>query len=371
MTERKKAERGRSTPNGNEREHAPSRLSEVAGETTWGHTSPSRALPPRFFLRVAAPTTRHGRPGLLASLCFAVYACRGRPARGAGAAPGKRTTLRAICPSSTTSCPPAPAGLVRLANHDAPVSVPSPRKRRRVRALFGGSGAGTGRKATAGDRSRAIGPDPWWAPGALDRTKRPDARRLHAHRMGAPRWGRHARLRRSRRWWWRGVIGTHACLGLSFASGQWSVRRTWSSSMDTFMAYYYYQYLVVLHLFLSSIFLVTAWRFDERSAPRRLERWEFSRGDFSILLWRGLELRRGGRAVRTFDFGMAGRPAGLRLAELHAWLPIGHMHAVEHKIKVRPPTVNSFLVRKNFQDFPSYRIFGRMHEALNIDKNKN
>jgi hypothetical protein len=29
------------------------------------------------------------------------------------------------------------------------------------------------------------------------------------------------------------------------------------------------------------------------------------------------------------------------------------------------------LVRKNFQDFPSHQIFGRMHEALNIDKNKN
>ena len=29
------------------------------------------------------------------------------------------------------------------------------------------------------------------------------------------------------------------------------------------------------------------------------------------------------------------------------------------------------LVRKNFQDSPSHRIFGRMHGALNIDKNKN
>ena len=29
------------------------------------------------------------------------------------------------------------------------------------------------------------------------------------------------------------------------------------------------------------------------------------------------------------------------------------------------------LVRKNFQDSPSNRIFGRMHGALNIDKNKN
>jgi len=29
------------------------------------------------------------------------------------------------------------------------------------------------------------------------------------------------------------------------------------------------------------------------------------------------------------------------------------------------------LVRKNFQDSPSHRIFDRMHGALNIDKNKN
>jgi len=29
------------------------------------------------------------------------------------------------------------------------------------------------------------------------------------------------------------------------------------------------------------------------------------------------------------------------------------------------------LVRKNFQDSPSHRIFGRMHGALNKDKNKN
>ena len=29
------------------------------------------------------------------------------------------------------------------------------------------------------------------------------------------------------------------------------------------------------------------------------------------------------------------------------------------------------LVRKNFQDFPSHRIFGRMHGALNTDENKN
>jgi len=29
------------------------------------------------------------------------------------------------------------------------------------------------------------------------------------------------------------------------------------------------------------------------------------------------------------------------------------------------------LVRKNFQDSPSHRIFGRMHGVLNIDKNKN
>jgi len=29
------------------------------------------------------------------------------------------------------------------------------------------------------------------------------------------------------------------------------------------------------------------------------------------------------------------------------------------------------LVRKNFQDSPSHRIFGHIHEALNKDKNKN
>ena len=29
------------------------------------------------------------------------------------------------------------------------------------------------------------------------------------------------------------------------------------------------------------------------------------------------------------------------------------------------------LVSKNFQDFPSHRIFIHMHEALNVDKNKN
>jgi hypothetical protein len=29
------------------------------------------------------------------------------------------------------------------------------------------------------------------------------------------------------------------------------------------------------------------------------------------------------------------------------------------------------LVRKNFQDFPSHRILGRMHVALNKDNNKN
>ena len=29
------------------------------------------------------------------------------------------------------------------------------------------------------------------------------------------------------------------------------------------------------------------------------------------------------------------------------------------------------LVRRNFQNSPSYRIFGRMHGALNINKNKN
>ena len=33
--------------------------------------------------------------------------------------------------------------------------------------------------------------------------------------------------------------------------------------------------------------------------------------------------------------------------------------------------VRPCLVRKNFQDFPSHRIFGHMHRALNMDENKN
>jgi len=33
--------------------------------------------------------------------------------------------------------------------------------------------------------------------------------------------------------------------------------------------------------------------------------------------------------------------------------------------------LRSCLIRKNFQDSPSHRIFGRMHGALNIDENKN
>ena len=33
--------------------------------------------------------------------------------------------------------------------------------------------------------------------------------------------------------------------------------------------------------------------------------------------------------------------------------------------------IGDSLVRKNFQDSPSHRIFGRMHEALNICENKN
>jgi hypothetical protein len=35
-------------------------------------------------------------------------------------------------------------------------------------------------------------------------------------------------------------------------------------------------------------------------------------------------------------------------------------------LKLRP-----CLVSKNFQDSSSHQIFGRMHEALNIDENKN
>ena len=35
------------------------------------------------------------------------------------------------------------------------------------------------------------------------------------------------------------------------------------------------------------------------------------------------------------------------------------------------PQLRLCLVRKNFQDFSSHRIFDRMHEALNIDENKN
>jgi len=35
------------------------------------------------------------------------------------------------------------------------------------------------------------------------------------------------------------------------------------------------------------------------------------------------------------------------------------------------PSVRPCLVRKNFQNFPSHRIFVRMHGALNIDENKN
>ena len=42
----------------------------------------------------------------------------------------------------------------------------------------------------------------------------------------------------------------------------------------------------------------------------------------------------------------------------------------KHKIHKRE-RARSCLVRKNFQDFPLHRIFGRMHGALNIDKNKN
>jgi hypothetical protein len=41
-------------------------------------------------------------------------------------------------------------------------------------------------------------------------------------------------------------------------------------------------------------------------------------------------------------------------------------HSLSLSLNIRP-----YLVRKNFQDFPSNRIFGRMYRALNIDENKN
>jgi len=34
-------------------------------------------------------------------------------------------------------------------------------------------------------------------------------------------------------------------------------------------------------------------------------------------------------------------------------------------------SLSSQKLLKNFQDFPSHRILGHIHEALNIDKNKN
>jgi len=42
-----------------------------------------------------------------------------------------------------------------------------------------------------------------------------------------------------------------------------------------------------------------------------------------------------------------------------------------HRTAAHAPWSSGCWVRKNFQDFPSHRIFGRMHGALNIDKNKN
>jgi len=41
-------------------------------------------------------------------------------------------------------------------------------------------------------------------------------------------------------------------------------------------------------------------------------------------------------------------------------------HGVSNVMIIRP-----CLIRKNFQDFPSHRIFSRMHGALNINENKN
>ena len=41
------------------------------------------------------------------------------------------------------------------------------------------------------------------------------------------------------------------------------------------------------------------------------------------------------------------------------------------EVRYSDARVRPCLVRKNFQDSPSHRIFGRMHGVLNIDKNKN
>jgi hypothetical protein len=40
-------------------------------------------------------------------------------------------------------------------------------------------------------------------------------------------------------------------------------------------------------------------------------------------------------------------------------------------IKIHLGLVQFPKIPKNFQDFLSHRIFGRIHEALNIDENKN
>jgi len=42
-----------------------------------------------------------------------------------------------------------------------------------------------------------------------------------------------------------------------------------------------------------------------------------------------------------------------------------------HSAQLKTHEHRPCLVRKNFQGSPSYRIFGRVHGALNIDKNKN
>ena len=53
---------------------------------------------------------------------------------------------------------------------------------------------------------------------------------------------------------------------------------------------------------------------------------------------------------------------------IQCYLPPPSRHARSHRIRW---LFQPCLVRKNFQDSLSHQIFGRMHGALNIDKNKN
>jgi hypothetical protein len=54
---------------------------------------------------------------------------------------------------------------------------------------------------------------------------------------------------------------------------------------------------------------------------------------------------------------------GINVGALASTLALAEQHSLS---KLRP-----CLVRKNFQDSPSHRIFDHMHAALNKDKNKN